>query len=75
MLIPSGGISLNPGPVYISQLSYSNVWNAFKTKGIHRIYLNVNSLLPKIDEFRYIDAGTNATVIKISESKFDETIL
>ena len=37
--------------------------------------MKVNSLLPKIDEFRYIAAVTNATVIKISESKLDETIL
>ena len=75
LLKPSGGISLNLGPVYINQSSCSNVWNAFKAKGIHRIHLNVNSLLPKTDAFRYIAAGTNATVIKISESKLDETIL
>ena len=37
--------------------------------------MNVNSLLPKIDEIRYIAARTNATVIGISESKLDETIL
>ena len=33
------------------------------------------SFLPKIDEIRYIAARTNATVIGISESKLDETIL
>ena len=37
--------------------------------------MNVNSLLPKIDEIRYIAARTNAAVIGISESKLDETIL
>ena len=75
LLILSGDISLNPGPVYNSQSSCSNEWNVFKAKGIHLIHLNVNSLLPKIDEIRYIAAHTNATVIGISESKLDETIL
>ena len=56
LLILPGGISLNPGPVYNSQSSCSNEWNVFKAKGIHQIYLNVNSLLPNIDESRYITA-------------------
>ena len=75
MLILSGDISLNPGPVYNSQSSCSNECNVFKAKGIHLIHLNVNSLLPKIDEIRYIVARTNATVIGISESKLDKIIL
>ena len=75
MLILSGDISLNPGPVYNSQSSCSNEWNVFKAEGIHLIHLNVNSLLPKIDEIRYIAAFTNAAVIGISASKLDETIL
>ena len=37
--------------------------------------MNINSLLPKIDEIRYIAARTNAAVNGISESKLDETIL
>ena len=37
--------------------------------------MNVNSLLPKIDEIWYIVVCTNATVIRISESKLDLTIL
>ena len=75
MLILSGDISLNPGPVYNSQSSCSNEWNVFKAEGIHLIHLNVNSLLPKIDEIRYIAAFTNAAVIEVSASKLDETIL
>ena len=75
LLILSGEISLNPGPVYNSQSSCSNEWNVFKAKGIHLIHLNVSSLLPKIDEIRYIAGRTNATLIGISESKLDETIL
>ena len=74
MLILLGDISLNPGSVYDSQSSCSNKWNVFKTKGIHLIRLNFNSLLPKIDEIQDIAALTNAAVIGISKSKLDETI-
>ena len=65
---------MNPGPVYNSQSSCSNECNVFKAKGIHLIHLNVNSLLPKLDEIRYVLARTHAAVIGISESKLDETI-
>ena len=37
--------------------------------------MNVNSLLPKLDEIWYVPARTHAAVIGISESKLDETIL
>ena len=39
------------------------------------IHINVNSLLPKIGEVRYIANITNASIIGISETKLDETIL
>ena len=39
------------------------------------IHININSLLPKIDEVRYISNIINASVIGISETKLDETIL
>ena len=35
--------------------------------------LNVNSLLSKIDEFRYIRECNNAAVIRINESKLKES--
>ena len=47
LLILSADISLNPGPVYNNPPLDSNV---FRSKGIHLIHLNINSLLPKIDE-------------------------
>ena len=75
MLILSGDISLNPGLVYDSRSSCSNYRNVFQRKGIYLIHLNVNSLLPQTDEIWYIAARTNATVIGISESELDETIL
>ena len=46
-----------------------------KKRGMHFIHININSLLPKTDEVRYIANITNASVIGISEAKLDETIL
>ena len=39
------------------------------------IHININTLLPKTDEVRYIANITNASVIGTSETKLDETIL
>ena len=39
------------------------------------IYITINSLLPKIDEERYIANINNASIIGISETKLYETIL
>ena len=64
--ILSGDVSLNPGPVYNNQSLDSNECNVFKSKGIHLIHLNVNSLLPKIDEICYIAECTKAAVIGIT---------
>ena len=44
-------------------------------KGLHLLHLNVNSLLPKIDELSYIAKLSNAAVIGITESKLDNCIL
>ena len=44
-------------------------------KGMHCIHINLNSVLPKIDEVRYIANITNASIIGISETNLDETIL
>ena len=47
----------------------SGVWNIFKKRGMHFIHLNINSLLPKIDEIRYVAKLTNAIVVGLSETK------
>ena len=44
-------------------------------KGLHFIHLNVNSLLPKIDELRNIAKLSSALIIGISESKLDDSVL
>ena len=38
------------------------------------MHLNINSLLPKIDELRHMARLSNAAVIRISESKLDKSI-
>ena len=52
-----------------------NEWNVYKEGGMHFIHININSLLPKIDEVRYIANITNASILWISETKLGETIL
>ena len=50
-------------------------WKAFNKRGLHLIHLNINSLLSKIDELREIARKTRATVIGITESKLDGSVL
>ena len=47
----------------------------FKNIGLHFIHLNINSLLSKIEELRFIAKSTNAAVMGICESKFDASVL
>ena len=51
------------------------MWEPFVKKGLHFIHVNINSLLPKIDELRSIAKKSNAAVIGITESKLDESVL
>ena len=75
ILILSGDISLNPGPVYNHHPPNLKECDKFKIKGLHLLHLNVNSLLPIIDELRYIAKLSNAAMIEITESKLDDCIL
>ena len=43
-------------------------------KGLHFLHINVNGLLPKIDEIRFIAKKSKATVIGINETRLDGTI-
>ena len=56
-------------------MEYSNGWNSFKKKGLNFIHLNINSLLPKIEELCFIAKSTNAAVKGIYESKLDTSVL
>ena len=73
LLLLSGDLELNPGP---GEINVSDqIWNPFKKRGLHFLHLNVNSLLPKIDELRYIVKKSNAAIIGITESKLDDSIM
>ena len=50
-------------------------WDIFKRKFLHLTKLNINSLLPKIDELRLMGWFSNAAAIGISESKLDKSII
>ena len=52
----------------------NNLWEPFNNKGLHFLHLNINSLLPKVDELRNIAEKTRASVIGITESKLDSSI-
>ena len=73
LILLSGDISLNPGPNHQHKLQCLNEWNIFKSRGLHFIHLNINSLLPQTEELRIIAKSTNAVIIAISESKLDES--
>ena len=64
-LLLSGDITLNPGPIHQGTLQCSNEWNFYKNRGLHFTHLNINSLLSKIKELRFIAKSTNAAVIGI----------
>ena len=41
-------------------------WNFFFfKKGLHILYMNVNSLLPKIDEIRFITKQSNVSILEL----------
>ena len=76
LILLSGNISLNPGPTHQHKVQCLKEWNIFKSRGfLHFIHLNINSVLPKIQELRIIAKSTNAAIIGISESKLDESVL
>ena len=70
ILLLSGDISLNPGPTTFKNHS----WDTFKKRGLHIIHLNINSLLPKIDEIRNIAKSSNLSIIGLSETELDDSV-
>ena len=75
LLLLSGDINLDPGPLHNDQLQRRNEWSVFNLRGLQIIQPNVNSLLPKIDELKSIAKLSNAAVIGISEPKLDGSFL
>ena len=71
---------LEENPENVFTLKEQNItdfeeFKVFEKRGLHFIHLNINSILPKIDELRLIAFKTHAAVIGISESKIDDTVL
>ena len=48
----------------------NEAWNIFQKRDMHFIHLNVNSLLPKIDEIRYTAKLTNPSAIGLMKLNF-----
>ena len=49
-------------------------WAVFKNKGPHFVHIKINSLLPKIDELRYLTKLTNASIVGNSETKLEDSL-
>ena len=63
----------DPGPVEHNN-STEEMWEPFKNRRLQFLHLNINSLLPKVDEVESIANKSKAAVIGISESKLDDAI-
>ena len=72
LILLSGDISLNPGPLNLS--TGNQDWRVFEKRGLHMAHININSLLPKVDELRAIAASTKLSIIGVTETKLDDTI-
>ena len=60
----------------LNSLKCDQEWlRCFKKRGMHFTHININIMLPKIDEVRYIANITIASIIGISETKVDKTVL
>ena len=68
-------ICLNPGPINGFQEQNYDQWTVFKIRVLHFVHININSLLPKVDELRYIAKLSEDAVIAISESILNESVL
>ena len=71
LLLLSGDISLSLGPTPNSVPQ--SFWKPFENKGLHFLYLNINSILPKLDELKAIARTTKTAIIGITESKVDNS--
>ena len=68
----SGDISLKPRPT--SNRVSQCFWKPFKNKGLHFLFFNVNSILPKLDEWGMIAGKTKTAIIDLTESNIDSSL-
>ena len=72
-MLLSGNVELNPGPN--QQLGTDqSVYENFNCRGMHFFHLNINSILPKIDELRIIAKEINPSIIGLTETKIDNNV-
>ena len=74
LLLLSEDVSLNPVPVQISPAVNASIWEPLNKKGLQFLLININSLLPKIDELKGIANKTKVAIIGTTESKLDHTV-
>ena len=55
-----------------SKYKATTTWSFFKKRGLHFVYLNINSLSSKKDKLRQMAKVTNSAVIGLSEAKLDK---
>ena len=70
----SGDVNPNLWLVQISPTVNVNNWKPLNKKGLHFFLVDINGLLPKIDELKCITNGTKATIIEISKLTFQGII-
>ena len=49
-------------------------WKVFKNKALHFRHLNINSILPKIEQLRPLLINSNISVLRKTETILDNTI-
>ena len=54
LLLLSGDINFNPGPLHNDQLQPLTEWSVFNSRGLHFTHFNVNSSLLKINELEIL---------------------
>ena len=75
LLLLAGDIETNPGETFFNnELPPNNRFQIFRKRGMHFTHININSILPKIDELRMMASETKCVLISLSETKLDETI-
>ena len=85
LLLLSGDIEVNPGPAQFlpnapkgipktRDKNFLDKFEVFDKRGLHFIHVNINSILPKIEEIRYIAQSVNFSIIGLSESKLDNSV-
>ena len=72
ILLVSCERSLNQVPIQKDCLKEN--WKTFRNRGLHFIYLNINSLLTRIYELMEIVKISNPGVIRITETKINNLI-